>query len=82
MTILERRIRYSVMRRDSKVEQPLKWLVALIIFVLCLGVTFSEAGGDGYQLEAFVEPPGETDAIIVTSDFLSPGLEAAELPPQ
>lgn len=82
MTAHERRIRYSVIRRISKIEQPLKWLVALLVFAMCLGVTFSEAGGDGYQQEAFVKPATNVDAIVVSSDFLSPSLEAAELPTQ
>lgn len=80
MTLHEKRIRYSVRRRISKVEQPLKWLAAVIAFALCMGVTFSEAGGDGYQAEAFVKPAIKSEAKVVISDFLSPGLEAAELP--
>lgn len=80
MTAHEKRIRYSVRRRIAKIEQPLKWLAAFIVFALCMGVTFSEAGGEGYQEEAFVKPAIEVEAKVVLSDFLSPGLEAAELP--
>lgn len=80
MTPLEKRIRYSVRRRLSKVEQPLKWLAAVIVFALCMGVTFSEAGGEGYQDEAFAKPAIQSEAKVIISDFLSPGLEAAELP--
>ncbi|MFQ5607059.1 MAG: hypothetical protein ACE5GA_03860 [Candidatus Zixiibacteriota bacterium] len=82
MNYFERRIRYSVSRKPNRVDQPLRWLLALTLFALCLGVTFSEVGGDGYQEESFIKPAQYVKANTIQSDFLRPDakLEAAELP--
>ena len=45
-------------RDDEKISQPLKWLVAIIVFIAALGITFAEV--EGAALPGNAQAPSTT----------------------